>query len=203
MKGILGIDTASARFAVGLTFGPGGGLRLKEQAAEQDHSRLLLSAVRDILGTEPGGVEAIVVVTGPGSYAGIRVGVATAQALAFAWGVPVFGVGTMEAAATACSKTEVTIVHPAGRGEFAMQKWANGHPEGPIRVVPGDDLRDTGLAGEGAGPLGGTEIDSSERLTAALKLVAAGSRTAGADVIYSREPNITAPRRQTPTVARV
>lgn len=203
MNRILGIDTASARFAVGLAFAPEEEVRIEEQEAGQDHSRLLLSAVRAILGSAPNALEGIVVVTGPGSYAGIRVGVATAQALAFAWGVPVFGVGTLEAAAAACSQEEITIVHPAGRGEFAMQKWANGHPAGPIVVVPGGELRKPGLAGEGAGAFGGTEVGASARLTAALKLVAAGSRAPGADVTYLREPNITVSRRQIPGLAPV
>ena len=200
MNRILGIDTASARFAVAYSGPPVSELQLVEDEAGQDHSRLLLAAVRNVLGSERGGVEAIVAITGPGSYAGIRVGVATAQALGFAWGVPVYGVGTLESAAAAGPPAQTTVVHPAGRGEFAIQTWAASLPRGPITIVPAEALAAIGPVGEGAGSFGGTEIGAAARLTAALRLVAAGSRAAGTDVMYLREPNITASRRP-PVVA--
>ena len=41
-------------------------------------------------------LERIVVATGPGAFTGVRVGVALAQGLGMAWGVPVVGVATAE-----------------------------------------------------------------------------------------------------------
>lgn len=38
------------------------------------------------------GIERIFVVSGPGAFAALRVGIATANALAYAWGVPVVGI---------------------------------------------------------------------------------------------------------------
>ena len=201
MSGTLGIDTASGQFAVAFSPVGEGEIRISQQEAGQNHSRLLLAAIRDIIGNERGQISAIVVVTGPGSYAGIRVGVATAQALAFAWGVPVFGVGTMEAAAAAASLAhDLTVIHPAGRGQFAAQPWSSGSSSGPIAIAVPESLQGLRLAGEGAGTLGGLELSPGERLRAAVALVASGSRSAGADVTYLREPNITVSRRPMPVV---
>ncbi len=48
-------------------------------------------------------VEVIVAGTGPGTFTGLRIGLATARALGFALGVPVLGVSTLDA-----------LLHPAG-----------------------------------------------------------------------------------------
>jgi tRNA threonylcarbamoyladenosine biosynthesis protein TsaB len=50
-------------------------------------------------GMRPGRIEGIVVGTGPGSFTGVRMGVATARALSLALDVPVAGVSTLDALA--------------------------------------------------------------------------------------------------------
>lgn len=69
------------------------------------HSEQLLPTVELVLaearhardGKAP--VDAIAVAVGPGSFTGLRIGVVTAKSLAYAWNVPVVGVGTLEALA--------------------------------------------------------------------------------------------------------
>src|SRR5262245_61852545 len=48
-------------------------------------------------GTEPGRLDAVVAGTGPGTFTGLRIGLATARALGFARNVPVHGVSTLDA----------------------------------------------------------------------------------------------------------
>ena len=197
MSTILCIDTASDRFA--LAVDRDGAIETFEAEANQDHSRLLLPAISDLLGGDE--LAAILVVTGPGAYAGIRVGIATAEGLALAKGIPLYGIGTLEAAALAGGVTDCTVVHPAGRGEFAVQRFEDGAATGAPEIAASAALAWAKPTGEGAGSLGGSEIGARERVTAALQdrapKIRAGELTEGAEAFYLREPNITVSRRQT------
>ena len=66
------------------------------------HSQTLLVMAQDVLkqcGKTPQDVQAVAVANGPGSFTGVRIGVAAAKG--FAWGgeVPIYGVSTLEAMA--------------------------------------------------------------------------------------------------------
>ena len=66
------------------------------------HSRTLLPMADDLLKNmelTPADIDAIAVAVGPGSFTGIRIGVATAKGMAFAMDRPCFGVSTLEAMA--------------------------------------------------------------------------------------------------------
>lgn len=193
MSTVLGIDTASPRFAVALAV-DGVVTAAFEHDTEQDHTRALLVAIDRLTGG--GALDGIVVVRGPGSYAGLRVGIATAEGLALARGVPVAGVGTLEAVARIAGG-ELMAIQPAGRGEFAAQHYRDGEPAGALVAVRPEDLGDGPVAGEGAGALGGREVSPLERVRAALLIGLTRIDATGdgrVDAIYLREPNITRPR---------
>jgi tRNA threonylcarbamoyladenosine biosynthesis protein TsaB len=199
VKHVLCIDTASTdRFALALA--EDGALTASlEQPCYQDHSRALLEAIDGMLPDRStrGG---IVVVRGPGSYAGLRVGIATAEGLAFALKVPVAGVPTLDAVAVAAQHLDpVRALHPAGRGEWAGQVWSSGSAAGEMVSVPVDSVpTDAPFAGEGAGAAGGYEVPAATRCEAALTLgLARGFDSSGrVEALYLREPHITRPKRQ-------
>jgi tRNA threonylcarbamoyladenosine biosynthesis protein TsaB len=96
-------------------------------------------------GVEPGELEAIVVGTGPGTYTGLRIGIASARALGSALGVPVLGVSTLDAllaggVEVACIDARRGEVFAAGAGiERSVcrpDELAERIPEGA--VVAGD-----------------------------------------------------------------
>lgn len=82
----------------------------------------LLPAVRSLLdevSVDVLAVEEIVVGRGPGSFTGVRIGVATAKGLAHGLGVPLHGVGTLDAVARRAPAFDglVAVVGDAMRGE--------------------------------------------------------------------------------------
>lgn len=197
MSTILAIDTASSEIALAVAV-DGAIVATTTVEGGQDHSRLLLPAIDAILGARRADLAGIAVVRGPGSYAGLRVGVATAHGLALAMGLPVRGISTLAAVARAAGLPEVTAVHPAGRGEFAAQLFVEGEASGPIRAVQPDALQGLTTAGEGASQFGGTEVSAETRIQAALLALLPSFTEAEnepVDALYLREPNITVPRR--------
>jgi tRNA threonylcarbamoyladenosine biosynthesis protein TsaB len=121
----LSIDTASEVSSVALS---------REGALEaeitwrcrRNHTRELLPAIERLLGqsgASKGDLTAVFVCLGPGMYTGLRVGVSTAQGLAYALKLPVVGVGRLEldAYGQAAFPGRIVAVHRAGRGELA---WA-------------------------------------------------------------------------------
>ena len=69
-------------------------------------------------------VELFAVTRGPGSFTGVRIGLATMQGLALALGKPVCAMSTHEAIAPAAG--EATIVDDAGRGEYYVSDYVDG-----------------------------------------------------------------------------
>ena len=66
------------------------------------HSQTVLSMAEDLLkvcGLTPKDVEAVAVAKGPGSFTGVRIGVAAAKGLAWGGEIPCYGVSTLEAMA--------------------------------------------------------------------------------------------------------
>ncbi|MEP6871047.1 MAG: tRNA (adenosine(37)-N6)-threonylcarbamoyltransferase complex dimerization subunit type 1 TsaB [Anaerolineaceae bacterium] len=202
MSTILAIDTASAQIALALAV-DGQIIESSVVSGGHDHSRLLLPAIASVLGERRNSLSGIAVVRGPGNYAGLRVGIATAKGLAIAHAVRIRGISTMEAVTRALdhptATVAVTVIHPVGRNEFAVQEFRGVDASGPIFALPADQLSGSSLVGEGAEALGGTDVSPEQRVRAALRALieafGAPGETPPVDAIYLREPNITVPRR--------
>jgi tRNA threonylcarbamoyladenosine biosynthesis protein TsaB len=90
---LLLIDTSGRTGRVGLALGPTL-LDRAELDPGRGHARDLTRVIRDLLtrgGKTPANLAAIGLNIGPGSFTGIRVGLATAKAMAFALGVKIIG----------------------------------------------------------------------------------------------------------------
>lgn len=98
---VLGLDTASKSASVAVT--EDGVLRGEATVCHAlTHSQTLMPMLSDMLcrcGMQIEQVELIGVSAGPGSFTGLRIGVATAKALAHALGRPVVGVSTLKSIA--------------------------------------------------------------------------------------------------------
>jgi tRNA threonylcarbamoyl adenosine modification protein YeaZ len=90
----------------------------------QNHSVELMPRLNRLLEQSRLGLQSIssiIVARGPGSLNGLRVGISTAKGLAFSLGVPIVGIGTLEAAAYGHAETGLPVcpILNAGRGEIA------------------------------------------------------------------------------------
>lgn len=128
------------------------------------HATFLVPALEfcfDQVGWSAEDLDAVVVDVGPGLYTGIRVGVATAQGLAAAFGIPIIPVVSVDALALEARTGHRMIwaVLDARRGEFAVARY---------RPVPGGVVRESA-----------TELMDPEELRAAIQSTAEESLVVG------------------------
>jgi tRNA threonylcarbamoyladenosine biosynthesis protein TsaB len=77
-------------------------------------------------------IEAIVVVNGPGSFTGIRVGLSTAKGLAEGAGIPLIAVSRLALLAGTSGLPHVLAAIDAGRGEYYVGEYLNGQNLGEV-----------------------------------------------------------------------
>ena len=98
----LGVDTATGVASVGLVTNDTAVARQRPMAGS--HARTLLPLIDEVLaaaGVTLATVDLLAVSIGPGSFTGLRIGLAVVKGLALASGIPVVGVPTLEAYARA------------------------------------------------------------------------------------------------------
>jgi tRNA threonylcarbamoyladenosine biosynthesis protein TsaB len=140
---LLAFDTATPATVVGLLTPDGARERRHDPAPGErpGHAAQLLplaSALLDEAGVAFAGIDRIVVGVGPGTFTGLRIGVATARALAQATGAELVGVSTLRALAAAVDDPgPVLAVLDARRGEaFAAVYDGDAVLSEPAAVTP-------------------------------------------------------------------
>ena len=157
----------------------------------------------------------VAVATGPGSFAGIRAGVAAARGFALSLGIPAVGVTAFEATANgaeaAGEKFPITVVLPAPKGlVFAQTFSAPNQAADDARL---NDLSKFEIAAETVvGPVADLFVDRVERAVAITVDVGAVARVAArrirandhqpAEPFYLRGPDAAAPRPPLPRAER-
>lgn len=136
---ILSIETATRAGSVAVSRGRAL-LSSRTGDATRSHSTDLLESIREALaeaGYSLRDVELFAVALGPGSFTGLRIGVATAKGLASTLERKAVGVPTLNALALAAGRSErVAALLPAGRGELFAQSF---RVEEPFKVMPLDE----------------------------------------------------------------
>lgn len=96
---ILSVDSSAVTASVALTDGENV-INNEFVNAGLTHSETLLPMIKQVLGdTKVSDLDAIAVTAGPGSFTGVRIGVATVKGLAFEKNIPCISVSTLEAIA--------------------------------------------------------------------------------------------------------
>ncbi len=102
------------------------------------HSRQLLPEIEAMLHSTQTGMAdltAIAVSCGPGSFTGLRIGMATAKGLARALDIPLFTIPTLDglAAQATCSQYPVCAVSQARKNELYLALYESRFPDPPRR----------------------------------------------------------------------
>ena len=136
MSRTLVIDTATAACSVALIEG-GGVIAERYELVQRGHAERLVPMIAEL--PEGGRADRVLVDVGPGSFTGIRVGIAAARGLGLGWGVPVAGMSSLALlAAAAGGEGPLAAVLEGGHGELFMQVFGQSPlaPAGPLLSLP-------------------------------------------------------------------
>lgn len=171
---ILAFDTALGALSAAMT--AGGRVTRHFELRTRGHAETLLPLLEEIMaqaGQTPAGLDALAVTVGPGTFTGLRAGLATARGIALAKGLPVVPVTTLEAVGSlveADPAEAVVVAFDARRNEIYLQLFepspdVTGNcvpvPLGAPAIVSLDDVaslmpaRALVLVGSGAGLVAG------------------------------------------------
>ncbi len=130
---ILAIETSTTEASLALV-GRDGGEALWQASFESDrlHNAKIFDPVAEALDICREKLERIVVGLGPGSYSGIRVGIAVANGLGLALGVPVAGLASI---AVLSDEAEFTVTGDARRSSFYLAHILNRRLQGEPELV--------------------------------------------------------------------
>ena len=122
---ILAIDTSTAACSAALFDSAGACVAHRDEMIGRGHSERLVPMLGELLDGRR--ADSILVGVGPGSFTGIRVGLAAAQGLSIAWGCELNGLSSLALlAAGAHSEGDIAAAVNGGHGELFVQQFAAG-----------------------------------------------------------------------------
>ena len=88
---------------------------------------------------EGGRADQIITGCGPGSFTGVRIGIAAARGLGLGWGVAVHGISSLTLVAAQCNANDFSVAVEGGHGEILVQ----GFRRSPDLMMAGDFVSQT------------------------------------------------------------
>lgn len=199
---LLVIETAFAILSVALLDGDRIAAEIHEHVG-RGHAEALMPAVAKVVDGAGASVTGIVVDIGPGSFTGLRIGIAAARALGLAWNVPVTGTGSLTLVAAAAfagspGLDAVAVVADAGRGQIYWQVFDRGClPRTSAQATAPVDIiipKGIALAGSGTYLVDGDygQLGITHARAADARFVPLSQRSLPPMPIYSRGPDAAA-----------
>ena len=193
---LLVIDSATPACSVALVES-GRVVAERHEVVGRGHAERLIPMIEDLLeGRRP---QAILVDCGPGSFTGVRVGLAAAHGLAIGWQVPLSGYSSMAVIAATGEEGEIAVALQAGHGQLFVQSYGREPlmPREPLRSLLPEEAAAAVLAhhvhGSGAEALvrarGFGEAHDALPRAADAMLLPEALRSLPANPIYGRAPD--------------
>jgi tRNA threonylcarbamoyladenosine biosynthesis protein TsaB len=161
------------------------------------HAERLISWISELSGG--GRADRIIVGCGPGSFTGVRIGIAAARALGLGWAVPVSGVSSLALLAAECPSEDFIVAVEGGHGELLVQHYRRNplRAEGEFASLDpqsaGERLLSDIVVGSGAARLitarGYGTCFTAEARASNVRLLAPEHITVSANPLYSRAPD--------------
>jgi len=223
---LLAIDTATSAISIALHDGDS----ILAESSTLDarrHGEYVAPGIAEVLlraGRTPADVTAVVAGTGPGPFTGLRVGLVTARTFAFARGIPVHGVCSLDAMAHQAWLEDVVqedqscvVATDARRKEVYWARYditargalRTGEPMVAKAEAIADQLRGLPAIGRGTvlypdsfGPhVGPLDVSAGRLADLAVRRLAAGEMLPEPDPMYLRRPDATPPPPRKPALA--
>lgn len=128
---LLALETSGKSGSVAIVHEQGGSLvcDMELLSPESGSAKTLAPAIERLMsrnGIEMQSLSAIALLTGPGSFTGLRVGVATAKAMAYAIKIPTIEIDTLDVIARQCpvASTSIVAVLDAYRGQVFCAEYS-------------------------------------------------------------------------------
>ena len=155
---ILAIDTSSKNLMLALSYGEDRIVKSNDNV-EQSHGQMIITKIDSLLQSvslKPIDLHAIIVSTGPGSFTGLRIGIAAAKGMAVTLNIPVVAVNLFELASYKLREVDenVNIVIPLKKDEFFVTATLGGIYNPDIKIV--SDKKLGGVMG--SSPVAGLNI---------------------------------------------
>jgi len=195
---ILALDTSTAACTAALFDGSGACLARRDEIIGRGHAERLVPMLAELL--DGRSATQIIVGIGPGSFTGIRVGIAAAHGLAIGWDAELRGLSSLALlAASARAQGEVAAAMTGGHGELFVQEFDGDTLEfrSELRNLPPSEaaeaIRADLVVGSGAAQVvaargWGEARDSFPSAADTLRLPAE-LRTLPAKPVYARAPD--------------
>jgi tRNA threonylcarbamoyl adenosine modification protein YeaZ len=129
---LLVIETATAACSAALLSADGELIDERHELVGRGHAERLVPMIAELLGQRR--PDSILVDCGPGSFTGVRVGLAAAHGLAIGWKVPLAGYSSLALLAAASGVDEVAAALQGGHGELFVQSYG-GDPLRPLDAL--------------------------------------------------------------------
>lgn len=131
----LAFDTSTAACTAALFDGSGDCIARRDEVIGRGHAERLVPMIAEML--DGRSADRIIVGVGPGSFTGIRVGIAAAHGLAIGWSAELAGMSSLALLAASASGSEVAVAVHGGHGELFVQEFdASGEPASDLRNLP-------------------------------------------------------------------